>query len=73
VLAVLLSMFILIAAAGVFCPIRGEATFREMLIRDCLIKQAERGCGCVFYRVAYINRCGDVSSRCRRRAPGGCR
>jgi hypothetical protein len=48
VLAVLLSMFILIAAAGVFCPIRGEATFREMLIRDCLIKQAESGCGCVF-------------------------
>jgi hypothetical protein len=48
VVAVLLSMFILIAAAGVFCPIRGEATFREMLIRDCLIKQAESGCGCVF-------------------------
>jgi hypothetical protein len=48
VVAVLLSRFILIAAAGVFCPIRGEATFRGMLIRDCLIKQAESGCGCVF-------------------------
>ena len=29
----------LIAAAGVFCPIHGEASFRELLIRDCLIEQ----------------------------------
>jgi len=44
VLAALLSIFILIAAAGVFCPIHGEASFRELLIRDCFIEQAESAC-----------------------------
>jgi hypothetical protein len=39
VLAALLSIFIVIAAAGVFCPISGEANFRELLIRDCLVAQ----------------------------------
>jgi hypothetical protein len=41
----LLLIFTVIAAAGVFCPIRGEASFRELLIRDCLIEQAESACG----------------------------
>jgi hypothetical protein len=39
VVGALLLTFILIAAAGVFCPIHGEASFRELLIRDCLIEQ----------------------------------
>jgi hypothetical protein len=39
VLAALLSTFIVIAAAGVFCSISGKANFRELLIRDCLIAQ----------------------------------
>jgi hypothetical protein len=48
VVGALLLTFILIAAAGVFCPIRGEANFRELLIRDCLIAQPESECACVF-------------------------
>ena len=34
----LLLTFIVIAAAGVFCLIHGEASFRELLIRDRLIE-----------------------------------
>jgi hypothetical protein len=44
VLAALLLTFIVVATAGVSCPIRGEATFRELLIRDCLIEQAKGAC-----------------------------
>jgi hypothetical protein len=47
-LAALLSIFIVIAAAGVFCPISGEANFRELLIRDCLVAQPESS-GCTVY------------------------
>jgi hypothetical protein len=39
VVGALLLTFILISVAGVFCPIHGEASFRELLIRDCLIEQ----------------------------------
>ena len=39
VVGALLLTFILISVAGVFCPIHGEASFRELLIRDCLIAQ----------------------------------
>jgi hypothetical protein len=39
VVGALLLTFILISVAGAFCPIHGEASFRELLIRDCLIEQ----------------------------------
>jgi hypothetical protein len=48
VVGALLLIFTVIAAAGVFCPIRGEASFRELLIRDCLIEQPMSPCACVF-------------------------
>ena len=38
VVGALLLTFIVIAAAGVICLIHGEASFRELLIRDRLIE-----------------------------------
>jgi hypothetical protein len=48
VVGVLLLTFIVIAAAGVFSPIEGEASLRELLIRDWLITQPESECACAF-------------------------
>jgi hypothetical protein len=49
VVGALLFTFIVIAAAGVFFPIDGEASLRELLIRDWLITQPESECVCVPY------------------------
>jgi len=48
VVGALLLTFIVIAAAGVFFPIDGEASLRELLIRDWLITQPESECACAF-------------------------
>ena len=48
VVGALLFTFIVIAAAGVFVPIDGEASLRELLIRDWLTTQPESECACAF-------------------------